>query len=843
MAEARGVHRATRGARSVAVVDAVRQDVRYALRGLRARPAFTAAVVLTLGLGIGANAAMFGIIDRLMFRAPAYLRDPARVNRVYEHLSVGGSDIVDNGLLSYPEYIDVTRWAKEFDRFAAFDQRMLAVGTGEDARDTRVEYVSASYFGFFDAPPVLGRYFLASEDVIPAGATVAVLSYGFWQTHYAGRATALGKTLEIDGTAFTIIGVAPAGFTGFDDGAPPALFIPFTTFSGVVMGFKDYYSYNWHRAAGFQVLVRRRPDVSIAAANADLSRAYRRSVAAEVATDKSIPIDTAPRAIAGPLQLQRGPLAGRDARIAMWVSGVSLIVLLITCANVANLLLARALHRRREIALRLVLGVGRARLLTQLLTESVALALLGGLAGLVIAEGGSRILASIFLQANESVSVATDWRTLGFCAVVALAAGLLTGLAPVLYAGRDDLALALKAGQREGPRQRSGLRSALLVLQGTLAVVLLVGAGLFARSLHNVRAIRLGYDVDPVMLVHDRGRGTPATEPQRAELARRLETRALGIPGVVSASRAIAVPLSYNVGAGHLFVTGIDSVWRLGHFTLQAGSPSFFRTMGTRILRGRGFTAQDTKNSPKVMVVSEAMARRLWPRGDAIGQCVRIGADTMPCTTVVGIAENIKDQSLTGDAGLRYYQPIEQSQRIRDLILFIRVRGRASHYVETVRRALQAEMPASSYLVAQTMSEIVGSEERSWQAGATMFVAFSGLALILAAIGLYSVIAFDVAQRTHELGVRVALGAQVRDVLRLVVGAGVRFAAVGVIVGLGLALVAGRFVSPLLFGVSAHDPWILGGVGALLLGVAAAASAIPAFRATRVDPTVALRAE
>jgi ABC-type antimicrobial peptide transport system permease subunit len=240
------------------------------------------------------------------------------------------------------------------------------------------------------------------------------------------------------------------------------------------------------------------------------------------------------------------------------------------------------------------------------------------------------------------------------------------------------------------------------------------------------------------------------------------------------------------------------------------------------------------------------MARLLWPGRDALGQCVRIGADTMPCTTVVGIAENIRNQNLTADASLHYYLPIEQFERFHrgaDLIVFIRVRGNASNYVETVRRALQAEMPASAYLVAQTMSDLVGSEERSWQSGATMFVAYSGLALILAAIGLYSVITFDVAQRTHELGVRVALGAQVHDVLRLIVGAGMRYAAVGVIVGLSLALAAGRLVAPLLFGVSARDPWILGGVAALLLGVAVTASALPAWRATRVDPNVALRAD
>ena len=824
------------------LVDAIGRDVRYALRGFRANPGFTAAVVLTLGLGIGANAAMFGIVDRLMFRAPAYLHDPDRVHRVYEYLPNNGNEIVDDHLIDYPEYTDIARWTTRFDRVAAFGQRMLAVGTGPDARDMAVAYASASYFGFFDAPPVLGRYFSASEDVPPDGARVAVLSYGYWRTRYGGSAAVLGKALQLDGTTFTIIGVAPEGFVGIDDDAPPALFIPITAFAGAVLGFEHYYYYNApYIGPGLEMIVRRRPGATLAAATADLGSAYRRSSAAEAAIDMAPPLGAVLRA--GPIQLQRGPMASRDARIATWVSGVSLVVLLIACANVANLMLTRALRRRREIALRVVLGVGRARLLAQLLTESVILAACGGVAGVLIAAGATRVLASVFLRAEEPVTVATDWRTLGFCAVVALTAGLVTGLAPVFHSSRADLAVSLKAGHREGTRQRSGLRSALLVLQGSLAVVLLVAAGLFARSLQNVRAIRLGYDVDPVMMVHDRGRGTPATEPARADLAHRLEARALGIPGVESASRVLSVPLSYAIGAGRLFVTGIDSVGSLGQFTLQAGSPSFFHTVGTRILRGRGITAEDTKTAPRVMIVSEAMARRLWPGRDALGQCVRLGADTMPCTTVVGIAEDIKDETLTANASLQYYLPIEQFQRGRDLILLIRVRGRASDYVETVRRALQADMPPGAYLVTQTMSEIVGSEERSWQSGATLFLAFSGLALILAAIGLYSVIAFDVAQRTHELGVRLALGAQMHHVLQLVVGAGVRVAAVGVMLGFGLALAASRFVAPLLFGVSARDPWILACVGALLLGVAVAASGIPAFRATRVDPTVALRAD
>lgn len=833
----------SRDVRGVSLIDVLRQDIRYSLRGMRAKPGFTGAVVMTLGLGIGANTAMFSLVDRLMFRSPEYLEAPSRVHRVYLAITPRGKEQITNSF-EYARYLDLARWTNSFDVVAGYGQRTLAIGSGSEARETPVATVSASYFNFFDARPVLGRFFAASEDTVPAGAPVVVLSYGVWQTRYAGSAAILGKTLQIDRVLFTIIGVAPNGFTGVAEDAVPAAWIPITSYAGLVregQARTDYYkTYNW---GWMRMLVRRKADVALAAATADLSNAYRRSVIAESAVDHSTPDleKSKPHVIVGPIQFQRGPLASRDARIIRWVTGVALIVLLIACANVANLMLARALRRRREIALRLTLGVGRARLLGQLLIESVLLGAFGGVAGIVIALGGSRVLQSVFLSDDVALDVTTDWRTLGFCAVAALTAGLLTGLAPALQSGRGDLASALKAGMREGTHQRSRLRDALLVFQGTLAVVLLVGAGLFSRSLRNVRAERIGFDVDPVLVVYHQLRGTALGDVQQAALMRRLEARAVTIPGVESATRALTLPF-WDEWTVSLHVSGIDSVRRLGQFALQAGSPAFFHTFGTRIIRGRGFTDEETKTSPRVMVVSDAMARVLWPGRDALGQCVRIEADTMPCTTVVGVAENIKSRSLTEDTGFNYYLPIEQFHP-ESANLLVRVHGSATDYAETVRRALQAEMPGNAYVTTHAMREAVGPQERSWQSGATMFAAFSALALVLAAIGLYSVIAFDVAQRTHELGVRVALGAQVGDVLRLIVGAGLRFAVVGIVAGIAIALATGRFVAPLLYGVSAHDPVILVAVAAVLLGISIAASAIPALRAARVDPNIALRVE
>jgi predicted permease len=833
-----------RDARGVSWLDVAGRDVRLALRGLARTPGFTAAVVVTLALGIGANAAIFGIADRLMFRAPPYLRDAGRVHRVYLRWTARGRERVD-GTFEYTRYRDLGRWTTAFEQTAALADRVLAVGTGEDAREVRVDAVSGSFFAFFDARPALGRFFGADEDSVPGGAPVAVLGWTFWQTRYGGRSDVLGTPLQIGPAVYTVIGVAPEGFVGVGDEAPPVAFIPITTYAAAFRrhdrnpsGWFTNYNWGW-----LGMLVRRKSGVGTAAADADLTHAYERSYAAQRAISPGMtPLAIArPRATAEPVRQARGPRAGRDAATLLWVGGVALIVLLIACANVANLLLARALRRRRETAVRLALGVSRGRLLSQLLAESLVLAALGGLAGLLVAWWGGAILRSLFLPSWAPRASLADPRTVAFAALAALLVGVLTGLAPALHAGRGDLTEMLKAGAREGTHQRSRTRTALLLVQAALSVVLLIGAGLFVRSLEHVRALRLGYDVDPVLYVERNARGMVATDAERIANIRELLQQARSLPGVASASLGLTVPF-WDTWGEDLYVTGIDSVRRLGSFTLQGASPEYFATTGTRLLRGRGISADDRADAPRVVVVSEAMARRLWPGRDALGQCIRIGADTMPCITVVGIAEDIKQNSLTDDSGLHYYLPIAQFHP-QDAVLFVRTRGPAAASAEMVRRNLQRLMPGGSYVVVTPMSAILAPQERAWRFGASMFLALGVLALVLAAIGLYSVIAYHVAQRTHELGVRIALGAGRGTVLGLVVGEGVRFAASGILLGGAIALAAGRWVRPLLFEVSPHDPLVFGGVAAALLAVAVGASAVPALRAARVDPTVALRVE
>ena len=823
--------------------DAFTQDLRYAARGLRAKPGFTLAVVVTLALGIGANAAIFSIVDRLLFRPPPMLVRPDLTHRIYTAGNFRGKETI-RGSIQYATYVDFTNWTKSFARTAEVTLTEFAIGTGEEAREMNVGVVSASFFGFFDASPALGRYFTAAEDMPPSGTPVAVLGYGLWQTRYGGDRNVLGTKLQIGPTLFTIVGVAPKGFVGLWPSSPPVAFIPITVSagtSGVRLNHEDWWkSYRWSFA---QMIAQRKPNVSLEAATADLTTAARRNYEAQrVASPRIPPIElTRPRGIVASILSERGPNQSSLAKVASLVAGMALIVLLIACANVANLLLARALRRRREIAVRLALGVSRGRLLSQLFTESVLLALIAGTAGLVVAQWGGSLLRSLFLPAGAETTVLGDVRTLVAVGAAVIVAGLLTGLAPVWQAGRVELTHDLKTGAREGTYHRSRTRAVLLVLQGALSVVLLVGAGLFVRSLHNVKSLRLGYDVDPVLLIDLRMRGVKLDSTQAVALRQRLLAAAQNLPGVERAALHVTIPF-WSQWVTDLKIAGIDSVSRLGTFYLNAVTPDYFATLGTRILRGRGIEAQDREHAPGAMVVSEAMARVLWPGKDAIGQCVRVNADTMPCTYVVGIAENIKNNSLSEDAGYFYYLSSAQfSPQQTDL--FIRTRGDASHHAEAIRRELQKLMPNPAYLTATPFGDVVGGEMRSWKLGATMFVVFGLLALTLAAVGLYSVIAYNVVQRTHEMGVRIALGAQLRDVVKLVVGQGMRHGVMGIVIGGAIAFGSARWMKPLLFDESPRDPVVYALVTIVLLAVAVTASWIPARRAARVDPNVALRSE
>ena len=827
------------------------RDVRYALRSLRRSPGFTATVVITLGLGLGANAAMFNVVDRLMFRPLAYLRDPGTVHRIYWQWQDRGTTTTSQST-QYARYLDLRKWTTSFSHFAAFSERELAVGEGESSRERRVGAVSASFFDFFNARPALGRFFVVAEDVTPRGADVAVLSYAFWQTEFGGR-DVVGDLLQVGNVRATIIGVAPEGFNGVNDANPPMLYLPITTFAGSTgtNDSKTYFTtYQW---GWMHVMVRRRPDVSLAAATVDATQAFRQSWAAARADDPlNPPLESArPHAVVSSVRPGAGPDPALEARTALWVTIVAAIVLLIACANVANLALARALRRQRETAVRLALGISRRRLLIQSVTESLVLALIGGAAALLVAQwAGAAIRGMLVATQGAPIRVFTDGRTLGVTLGLATAVGVLVGLVPSSLFGRGgtsasfsgSLARTLRGGVRGGMSEGGRLRATLLVMQGALSVVLLVGAALFVRSLEAVKALPMGYNADRVLLVNRIIRGPWPGDTAIRAMRDVLLSTARSLPGVESAAWMSSAPF-VSTSWTDLFVPGIDSVRRLGIFTYQATTPDYFRTMGTRIVRGRGFTAEDRFGAPNVAVVSASMAKVLWPTQDAIGQCFHVRADTAPCTFVVGIAEDMVQREITGTQRYHYYMSIDQYTRTFGNGMLIRLRGDPAVQGESIRKALQRVMPGSSYVIVQPLRDVVQNAQRSWRLGATMFVAFGVLALVVAAVGLYGVIGYNVAQRMHELGVRVALGAQRADILRLVVGQSVRLAFAGVTLGMLVSVLASSLIQPLLFHQSARDPLVYVGVSTVMIVVAFAASALPAFRAARADPNTALRSE
>ncbi|HEY4138746.1 MAG TPA: ABC transporter permease, partial [Casimicrobiaceae bacterium] len=506
------------------------------------------------------------------------------------------------------------------------------VAVGDAAREMMVGFGDADFWKMFDAKPVIGRFYTPLEADPHTAARVVVLSYGFWQTEYGGRRDVLGKQLDIGPAKYTIIGVAPENFNGF---APN----PVVAFLSVAGGYnarqpnpKDPWYATYHMT-WLEIFARRKPDVTAAQASADLTRAFQISYRKRAADNKGYgPIELArPHAAVGPILRDRGPNESSVSKVVIWLVGVAVVVLLIACANVANLLVARALRRRREIAVRIALGVSRARLLMQLTIESMLLAVLAGAAGLLIAQAGNGVMLRMLLDQKDSGgSAITDGRLLAVVAALALAAGLLTGIAPILQTSRGDITSALKSGAREGTVYRSKLRISLLIAQAALSVVLLVGAGLFLQSLANVEGIRLGYDTDRLLWVDPNLRGMTMDSTAKIALSQQLLEQAKAIPGVQDAALALTVPFWSTWDFG-LYVPGIDSVDKLGQFTLQAASPEFFATVGTRVLRGRALTAADNvQHAPLVMVVGESMAKTLWPGREAIGQCVRMNADTMP---------------------------------------------------------------------------------------------------------------------------------------------------------------------------------------------------------------------
>jgi predicted permease len=704
-----------------------------------------------------------------------------------------------------------------------------------------VELVTANYFRVLGVQPALGRFFMPDEDRAPVGSLVAVVSHGFWRHQLGEARDVVGHTIVLDGKTFTIVGVAPEHFTGVDL-ENVDLWVPVSALAATSFG--DDWATSphsiWVRTVG-----RLAPGATPARVNAEATVAFRRAVRSWEQPRR----DTLATIVAGPIVAARGPeQAPAEARISLWLVGVAGIVLLVACANVATLLLARAAGRRREIAVRLALGVGRRRLVRQLLTETLLLATLAAVAALLVTHWGGAAVRTLLLPNVAWEGSPLDARVLAFTTAATMLTVLLAGLAPALQASATDVAGALAAGTRQGGARRSALHAGLLVAQAALSVVLLVGAGLFVRSLHRVRAHDAGIDLPRVLLVRiDLERAGFATPRVRALYTAAVE-RARQIPGVERAALA-AMSVPTQTGAAlSTAIPGRDSLPPLpnGGPYYGAVGADYFAALGARVVRGRGITDADERLGARVAVVNETLARHYWPPGSGspLGTCVLLGSDST-CTEVVGVVQDIMLFRLVNDERAQLYLPLTHPAFPVSApgALLVRTGGEAAPVAGPLRRQLQGLAPGMPYVDVRSFEELVAPQLQPWRLGATMFAVFGGLALLIAAVGLYGVLAYAVSQRTHEVGVRMALGATTRDVVGLVVRDGVRVAGLGLALGAGIALAAGRFVAPLLYETSPRDPVVLGTTAVVLLVVAVLASLIPARRAAHVDPSVALRGE
>ena len=830
----------------------VRQDLLFAARSLWRQPGFTIFVVLTLALGIGANSAIFGLLDRLLLSPPPHIREADRVVRLVMSASFGGSRFT-MPTTSYATFQDLRDGVRSFADLAARASGQMVLGRGADAAAIQAAKVTGGYFQLLGVRPAAGRFFGEEEDRPPSGLEVAVLSHAFWRRQFAGDPGVLGRDIVLDGSRFTVAGVAPAGFTG-DSVEPIDVWVPL---SAGMRGLPP----DWRDNRGFNLVTlvaRLGAGVSRSAAQRDATSAFRRGRELDQpdgADDGEIGFL--------PLIPAEGPEGlTQEGRIALWLSGVALAVFLIAVSNVTNLLLLRTARRQHEVAVRLAMGMSRGRLVRLWLTESLLLAFLGGAVGLLVARWGGDLARLSLLPNMAPAESPLQPRVFLVTAVAAMLAGLAAGLIPAWQAAAMSLARRLDPAYRAGSIRRSALLVALLLLQTGLSAVLLAGAGLFIASLYNVRNQNLGFTTERTLLAQvPAGPDRPGGN-QDAFYREALE-RLKRLPGVEMAIPVAALPFGAHT-VPPISVPGREEAPGQGQQLpfMNAATPEYFRMMGMTIRRGRSFTAGDDAHSPLVVVVSETMARIVWPNEDALGKCIRIGhvpgdppspvaSPSLPCREVVGIVNDARRRSIRPEAIpiMQYYVPFEQAPAplfpgvptISGLL--IRTAAEPTTMIKVVQRTMQSTGSDAPYIDVRPYEELIEPQIRPWRMGATLFSLFGGLALAMAAIGLYGVLAYLVTQRRREIGIKMAIGASSGRVLLGIVGEGLAIALLGLGIGGLVVLAAGRWLEPLLFDVTPRDPAVLAIVALTLTVAAVLASLIPALRATRVDPTLALRTE
>ena len=819
-----------REARRVRWIQDFIQDLRFGLRMLRKSPGFTTVAIVTLVVGIGANTAIFSVVYAVLLKALPYPQ-ANRLVMVYENVRLPNY-VNDRNEVTPGNFSDWTSQNTVFENVAAYRNRSFnLIGTSEPLR-VEGELVSANFFPTLQVDQALGRGFAAEEDH-PGPSHVAVMSYGLWKSHFGSDALILGKKILLDGEGYTVVGVTPPGFhfPDLDD----QLWVPMALSPAERVNRGSHY---------LDVFARLKPRATLQQAQAEMS------VIARHLTELYPDSNTGQTVSVVPLQEDlAGPV--RPTLFVLW--GAVGLVLLIVCANVANLLLARASARHREIAVRLALGASRPRLLRQLLTESTLFALLGCPLGLLLSRWGInalKLLATSHLPRTDEFTLNTP--VLAFSVAIAIFAGLISGLAPALQAGRESVHDTLKAGGREsvaGSPMR--MRNVLVILETALGVVVVIGAGLLFRSFLRIQQVPLGFQPQGVLTFRAIPRGQKYSDlTQRSAFYQQVIERMDTLPGVKSAAAVTFIPLTFVRGSKGFTIEGHPPIapGQIPMAGYEVVTPGYFATMRIPLREGRDFSWSDTPGNQPVIIINEAMAKKYWPQENALGKRMHQGSPDdheFPWLTIAGVVGDIREfDPLTPPRPTMYF-PITQFPDpggvLRDWV--VRTAGDPLAAASAVRSAVwdvDKDLPVTRV---RTMEEVRSMSIASQRLNLLLFALFAALALVLATVGIYGVMAYSVAQRTREIGIRVALGARDNAVLGLVFAQGFRLAALGLLFGVTAAFALTRLMASMIYGVSSTDAATFFAVALLLASVAAAACYIPARRAMRVDPMVALRYE
>src|SRR5271157_118833 len=810
-------------------------DVRYGLRVLRRNPGFAATAILTLALGIGATTAIFSVVDTVMFK-PLPFPTADRLVRVRSVIAATGHGAV----ASYPDYLDWRARNHVFESMAVFRTNDFTLIGPREPLHLQGAVVSAQVFSLLGVTPALGRSFLPEEDnpAAAAGADPVILSYVLWQREFGADASVLGRTLQLGDQPFTVVGVMPPAFHFPILGEPVELW---TTIAVDARGGANAMAAQ--RGAHYlDVIGLLKPGVKLQRAQAEMA-------AIASALNKQYP-ENKPRTV-GIVPEVEGLIGPIRTPLLVLLAAVG-CVLLIVCVNVANLLLARATERHKEMALRAALGASRRRAIRQLLTESVGLGLLGGGLGLALAVASLRVLVRLIpADIPRLTAIGLDARLLCFALLISLAAGILFGLAPALRVAKMSLTESLNEtgrGSGSGGKEHSGLRSALVVSEVSLAVVLLLGAGLLIQSFLRLIRVDPGFDPHHVLTFQ---LDTPA-EKQGAQVPaffRDVVTQISALPGVSSASAVASLPLTGDNISSSIEIEGEPTpMGSRPSADFNAVEPNYFRTLGISLVAGRDFTERDDSKSTPVVIVNRTLAQRFFPNQDPIGKHVRpgigngYGPGEPPMREIVGVIGDVKQSDLGSEAAPEVYAPLAQSP-FYTMLMVVRTANDPRSLVEAARRQVASLDRNTPIYHAETLDQYFSESVAVPRFISLLLAGFAGVALLLACLGIYGVIAYIVVRRTREIGIRMALGARKGDVLRMVIGEGLRPALTGVVIGIIGALKLTRLLSGLLYGVKPTDPVTFAAVALILTGVALLASYIPARRATNVDPTVALRYE